>query len=106
MIPTFQQVVGPVHVKLAGTDEAEEEGIVLPLHLLCHCLADILAAGPLLHQLPQRFDRCLPLLLRLIQLIFCLGENGDGVLSTHTMRWGAGHPTRSPEPAAQGAFWH
>ena len=79
---------------------------ILPLHLLCHCLADILAAGPLLHQLPQRFDRCLPLLLRLIQLIFCLGENGDGVLSTHTMRWGAGHPTRSPEPAAQGAFWH
>ena len=78
-LPTFQQVVGPVDIKLAGADEAEEEGVVLPLHLLSHRLAQLLATCPLLHQLPQCLHRSLPLLLRLVQLVLCLGgEQGGG----------------------------
>lgn len=71
-LPTFQQVVGPVDIELAGANEAKEEGVILVLHLLCHRLAHLLTARPLPHQLPQRLHRHLPLLLCLIQLILCL----------------------------------
>lgn len=55
---TFKQIISPADIKLAGPDEAEEEGTIFPFHFLSHCFTDVFSSiSSLLDQILQLFHR-------------------------------------------------